>query len=412
MSDADEAAPDFVVDHHPARTGSPSTRGRDSPPRPPGRARTRGTTPRGAGRRATSSSLRPGRAARGRVEALLELAPVEVARVDAQPGLDRVRHALPHQDDRRFDVLRRDAIRAGHGARQSRVEALERRGGSTRAASGRSPCRSPRRRYRSTNHADEHDAIPLELGHGVRVPRAEQAEGTFVRTRVERSGTRPSRARADDPTRSARASAPASSAERGVLSAGRGRRARSARPRARREAESSRRCVCRRTRPGRTARAPPPERSARVATLVADRLSHEHRPPPRPRAGRREQVPVTACRVRREGAPRDGRRAPDGRPRRGTARLWAAGSAPARARARTRCRTGASAPAAGRAPLRDPARPPLSPRTVARSSAVSTSARRRRVRRKSVELAERPHDGVVRLEVRPRAWPSGGADVP
>ena len=114
-------------------------------------------------------------------QALLELAALEVARVDAQPALHRLADAVVDERDRRLDVLLGDRVGAGDGARQLLVEALQRRV-EDRAAEhpvdllvdrrgSEVPLDEPRRGAR------DH---PLEIGHRERVPSAEEAKGTLA----------------------------------------------------------------------------------------------------------------------------------------------------------------------------------------------------------------------------------------
>src|SRR6185436_7612748 len=60
------------------------------------------------------------------LQTLLELPSVEVAGVDAEPRLDGLRDAVAHEDHRRVEVLRRDALGSGNRARELLIEALQR----------------------------------------------------------------------------------------------------------------------------------------------------------------------------------------------------------------------------------------------------------------------------------------------
>ena len=125
------------------------------------------------------------------LQALLELAPVEVARLDPEARLDRVDDAFPHQDDRRLDVRLGHAVGARDRAREPDVEALQ-RGMQDRAAQHAVDLLVDRRRAQVAldeprGRAGRH---PLELRDGERVPR-QQAQGPLVRDprrTVERAG--------------------------------------------------------------------------------------------------------------------------------------------------------------------------------------------------------------------------------
>jgi len=67
------------------------------------------------------------------LQPLLELAPVEVARLDPEARLDRVGDAFPHQGYRRLDVRLGHAVGARDRTREPDVEALQ-RGMQNRAA--------------------------------------------------------------------------------------------------------------------------------------------------------------------------------------------------------------------------------------------------------------------------------------
>ena len=232
------------------------------------------------------------------LEPLLELASPEVAGIDAKAGLHRLGDAVAHERDGSLDVPCRDAVCAGDCAWKLLVEALQ-GGVQDRPAHHPVDLLVDRRRpeipldepgRRAGGHA-------FELGDGVRLPAADQLQRALVGEAgrpVERAG------------RSVEAPVPAVLARQSSRLAGRPRRDSGERAQALAlgggaldvPGECRERAADRLpTHVVRVEQLPHrlPERAGLARRpFVPDGLTNEDEPPPRTRAGGREQVAIAA----------------------------------------------------------------------------------------------------------------------